>query len=71
MANSNPTPRKPGPGVHRKLSVYLTPELLAELEAATADLTPQQRSRTLGRWLILGCTTERQFERVMAGEEGS
>lgn len=68
MANKNPrtdhlTPgREAGGGESWRPSIYLPPELAQAIRAATEGMTTQKRSRTLGRWLMLGYQTERAFE---------
>lgn len=66
MANPNPPKRKPGPGVSRQVSVYIPHDLAEILDTLKEEMTSQERSRTLGRWLMLGMETERQFEMAMA-----
>ena len=65
MANPNPKPRRAS-DTHKsvQLRVYLPNDLLEEI----TKLPKSQRAKTLGRWLMLGMETERQFERVMSGE---
>lgn len=70
MANPNPTPRKPGPGVSRQVSVYVPHDVAEVLDTLKEEMTSQERSRTLGRWLMLGMEIERQFEEVMAASGG-
>jgi len=62
----NLTPgREPGDGEHWRPSVYLPRELGQAIREATAGMTTQERSRALGRWLLLGYETEQAFETAM------
>lgn len=68
MANKNPrtdqlTPgREAGDGESWRPSIYLPHELAQAIRGATEGMTTQKRSRTLGRWLMLGYQTERAVE---------
>lgn len=67
MANPNPKPHKRQPSTTHQttqLRVYLPNDLAEEI----AKLPKGHRAKTLGRWLMLGMETERQFERVMSGD---
>lgn len=67
MANPNPKPHKRQPSTTHQtaqLRVYLPNGLMEHI----AKLPKGHRAKTLGRWLMLGMETERQFERVMSGE---
>lgn len=65
MANPNPPKRQPGEGDPWRPSIYLPREVGEAIRAATEGMTTQERSRALGRWLMLGWETERQFEEKM------
>lgn len=63
MANPNPQKRRPGEGESWRPSIYLPREVGEAIRAATEGMTTQERSRALGRWLMLGWEMERQCQR--------
>lgn len=68
MANPKPAKRQAST-THQtaQLRVYLPNDLAEEI----ARLPKGQRAKTLGRWLMFGMETERQFETVMSGDPRS
>lgn len=53
LANLSPGKKALG-GTSTRLSVYLMPEQLEQLERATAGMTAYERSKQLAKWILAG-----------------